>query len=93
MSDYRIFETDEFIKQLESLQEQDRERIARKLRDYAYPRLRENPYFGANIAKLKSFDPPLRRYRIGDFRLFYAIDGVEKIVFMVTLDHRKGSYR
>jgi mRNA interferase RelE/StbE len=93
LSDYRIFETDEFIKHLETLPEHDRVLIGRKLKGHAYPQLCENPFYGRNIAKLKAFEPPLRRYRIGDFRLFYAIDDAQKIVFMIILDSRKETSR
>lgn len=93
MSEYRIFETDEFIKQLEALPEQDRERIGRKLSSNAYLQLRENPFYGRNIAKMRVFDPPLRRYRAGDFRLFYTIDNIDKIVFIITFDSRKDASR
>jgi len=54
--------------------------------------LRDQPYFGANIKKLKAFKPETWRYRIGSYRFFYIVDDKEKIVFMVAADTRQQSY-
>jgi mRNA interferase RelE/StbE len=68
-------------------------RLEAKLREHVYPVLRENPHFGPNVKRLKSWDPPTWRYRIGDWRLFYEIDQQQRIVFMTVADHRKQAYR
>jgi mRNA interferase RelE/StbE len=68
-------------------------RIEAKLRDYVYPLLRENPYFGPNIKRLKNWTPPTWRYRVGEWRFFYEVDDEERIVFMIAADHRKQAYR
>ncbi len=90
---YKIFETDGFIKDVEEDFQGQREKILKKLRYYVYPQLRENPHFGTNIKKLRDFSPDIWRYRIGDYRSFYHVDEKDKIVFMITAEHRKNSYR
>jgi mRNA interferase RelE/StbE len=90
---FRIFETDQFIEDLSGNFKGQRERIARKLSDYVYPQLRNNPYFGKNIKKLKNYEPGTWRYRIGSYRFFYEINDKERIVSMLAADSRKNSYR
>lgn len=67
--------------------------IRKKLSDYVYPQLRDNPYMGKNIKKLKNYKPDTWRYRIGKYRFFYEIDENDDIVFMIAADARKDSYR
>ena len=93
MASYRIFETDQFARDLDKDFSGHKERIKEKLQTYAYPQLREQPYFGKNIKKLIGYRPETWRYRIGDYRYFYTIDEKRKIVFMLTIDHRGSSYR
>ena len=90
---FKIFETDEFQKRIDKLPHQDSEFIRKKLKDYVYPQIAEEPYFGKNIKKLKDFNPPTWRYRIGKFRVFYLIDNDEKVIFMLTIDLRKDIYK
>lgn len=75
------------------LPERDEAFLRQKLCTHAYPQLREMPFFGPNIKKLREYKPDTWRYRIGRFRAFYAIDDEEKIVFMLTVDRRKDAYR
>jgi len=93
LSDYRLFETDEFQQQLTIIASRPRERIARKLIVYVYPQLRSTPYFGPNIKKLHGFAPTVWRYRIGNYRVFYSVDDGERIVNILTIDDRKDAYR
>ena len=93
MSEFRIFETDEFIKRLEKLSPMDAERIRSKLKSYVYPQLKEDPFWGSNIKKLRDYTPNTRRYRINKFRLFYTVDNSEKVVFILTIDFRKNAYK
>ena len=79
MSDYRIFETEQFQPDL-------RTNLG------SYPQLRAQPFFGRNIKKLKRYKPETWRYRIGGFRFFYEIDDSRKIVFMIASDTRQKSY-
>jgi mRNA interferase RelE/StbE len=63
-----------------------------KIVDYIYPQLRQNPFFGLNIKKLKGDLSNFYRYRIGNHRLFYSIDKNESMIFIVTIKDRKDSY-
>ncbi len=92
MSEYRIFETDQFQKDLHGKLGPRREKLAKKLREYVYPQLRTQPYFGKNIRKLRDFKPETWRYRIGPHRFFYEVDEAKKIVFMTAAETRQGSY-
>ena len=92
LANFRIFETAQFRKDLEDDFSGQRERIQQKLSSYVYPQLRDNPYFGKNIKKLRNFTPDTWRYRIGDYRFFYAINGLRKLVSMLAIDHRGRAY-
>ena len=93
LPEYRIFETDEFQRNLEKLPTRDQENIQAKLTDYAYPRLREQPFFGTNIRKLRGFAPDTWRYRIGRYRVFYTVDEDDRTVYVLTVEARKDAYR
>jgi mRNA interferase RelE/StbE len=90
---FRIFETHQFSKDLASFGPAVRIRLEAKLRDYVYPTLCRDPYFGPNIKRLKNWEPPTWRYRVGDWRFFYEVDEMEKTVFLLVADHRKQAYR
>lgn len=92
MSEFRVFETAQFLDDLERISPARREKIEAKLRGFVYPQLRDQPYFGTNIKKLKGFKPETWRYRIGSYRFFYIVNDKEKIVFMVAADTRQQSY-
>lgn len=64
-----------------------------KINNYIYPQLRENPFFGPNIKKLKGKYDSLYRYRIGRYRLIYTIDTEKELVFMIEIDQRKDIYK
>jgi mRNA interferase RelE/StbE len=89
---YRIFETEQFIKDLEQDFSGKQKKIRNKLLNYVYPQLKQQPYFGKNIKKLVNFDPETWRYRVGDYRFFYTIDDKEKIVNMIAADNRSDAY-
>ncbi|MDP3259909.1 MAG: type II toxin-antitoxin system RelE/ParE family toxin [Thermodesulfovibrionales bacterium] len=92
MDKYRIFETEQFLEDLTQDFEGQGERLRKKLLEYVYPLLRNNPYFGKNIKKLKNYKPDTWRYRIGDYRFFYEINEKERMVYMIAADSRKDSY-
>jgi len=92
LSDFRIFETDQFQEDLRTHLGSRAVPISAKLHAYVYPQLRKQPYFGKNIKKLKGFKPETWRYRIGGYRLFYEIDDEQMIVFMIGLEPRSSSY-
>ena len=89
---YRIFETEQFQKDLRYLSRSGHKKVAQKLREFIYPQLREHPHFGPNIKKLRDFTPETWRYRIGSWRFFYEIDEGEKVVFMIAASHRGSAY-
>ena len=90
---FRIFETEQFIQDLDRDFGSQRERVRKKLSEYVYPQLMNNPYFGKNIKKLKNYKPETWRYRVGNYRFFYEIDERERIVYMIVAELRKDSYR
>lgn len=92
MTEYRVFETDQFRDDLDSRLGSYREKIIAKLRTGAYAELRRQPHVGRNIKKLRGFKPETWRYRIGKHRFFYTIDDSQKIVFMLAADTRQQSY-
>lgn len=93
MSEFRIFETEEFQKKLDKLPAGASRLIEKKLAEYVYPQLRADPFLGPNIKKLKGYDPATWRYRIGKFRLFFVVDPAERVVFMLSVEDRRDAYR
>jgi mRNA interferase RelE/StbE len=89
---FKIFETNQYIKDLEGDFSGQQTRIIKKLRQYVYPQLKANPYFGKNIKKLVNYKPETWRYRIGNYRFFYEIDDRNKIIYMITADNRQNAY-
>lgn len=92
MNHYRIFETVEFQKKIAKISKREMAFIEKKLQEYVYPQLIEEPHYGNNIKKLVNYKPEMRRYRIGHYRLFYTIDESEKIIYILTIDLRKDAY-
>jgi mRNA interferase RelE/StbE len=93
LTEYRIFETAQFQADLETNLGARKDKLISKLRTLVYPQLRRQPHFGKNIKKLRDFDPETWRYRVGDFRFFYAIDDKQKIVSLIAADIRSKAYR
>lgn len=91
-SDYRLFETRQFQKDLERLARSGEGGILSKLERVVYPQLRRHPHFGPHIRKLRDFEPETWRYRIGSWRFFYEIDEDERIVFLIAAAHRGSAY-
>jgi len=92
LANFRIFETNQFLSDIEKDFSGQQKRIKKKLVTYVYPQLRQEPYFGKNIKKLTNYEPETWRYRIGDYRFFYEIDEQKKIVFMTAVDVRGSAY-
>ncbi len=90
---FSVFETRSFRADLAGLGLVAQRRMEAKLREYVYPILRQRPHAGPNIKRLKNWDPPTWRYRVGDWRFFYEIDESRRIVFMIAADPRKDAYR
>jgi mRNA interferase RelE/StbE len=92
LGSYRIFETEQFAKDLQALARSGLSRIERKLREVVYPELRDRPHFGPHIKKLKGWEPETWRYRIGAWRFFYEIDEAERLILLVGAAHRSAAY-
>ena len=90
MSNYKIAETESFEKKIKN---QKYRHLYTKIMEYVYPLLRENPFYGNNIKKLKGDYKEVYRFRIGDYRLFYKISEETVIVFIIDIEARKDSYK
>ena len=93
MSEYRIFETTGFQRDLSSLGPEAAKRIRNTLSRRVYPVLRAAPREVPSAARLRDWDPPTWRIRIGTWRLFFEIDDEKRIVVLTAADHRKDAYR
>lgn len=92
MNKYKIFETDNFKKQISNLDKHQGEQLYPKIKNIIYPQLRQEPHYGPNIKKLKNYDPETWRYRIGRYRIFFEIDQAENIVAITALKLIKDAY-
>lgn len=88
MSEFAIAESNTFARVREKMPA----KLYAKIRDVVYPQLRNNPFFGPNIRKLKGEFEPYYRYRIGNHRLFYLVEQERVLVVVVDLRHRQGAY-
>ena len=88
-SKFQIAETDTFSK---NISDKKYSFLHTKIKNYVYPILKNNPFFGANIKKLKGDFANCYRYRIGKYRLFYTVDKNKIIIFVIDVRHRKESY-
>jgi mRNA interferase RelE/StbE len=92
LTDFRIFETDQFQKDLNQLARSGMPKLVSKLHEYVYPQLRSNPSRGPNIKRLKGPYSDIWRYRIGAWRFFYKVDPTARIVSMIAAAHRSRAY-
>ena len=88
MFDFKIAETKSFKKTKQKIDA----KLYGKIRTIVYPQLKNNPFFGANIKKLKGEFDGVYRYRVGSYRLFYTVDNDRVIVFVIDLKKRKDAY-
>ena len=93
LPEFRIFETDEFLKRLNKVASRDARFLRRKLDSFVYTQLKAEPFWGNNIKKLQGYNPDTWRYRIGKFRIFYIVDQEDQIIYMLTVEDRKDAYR
>jgi mRNA interferase RelE/StbE len=87
---FKIAETRTFSEKIHSIKFKSQ---YKKIVDYVYPILRENPFFGPNIKKLKGNYREVYRFRIGNYRLFYKISEETVIVFIIDIEDRKDAYK
>jgi mRNA interferase RelE/StbE len=92
LNEYRVFETDQFARDLTRIARGGHRDVMRKLRAVVYPQLRQHPHVGPHIRKLKDYTPETWRYRIGAWRFFYEIDEAERVVLMIAASHRGAAY-
>ena len=90
MGKYKIAETETFSKKMNS---KKFSHLYQKIYEDVYPILRNNPFFGSNIKKLKGEYKEIYRFRIGDNRLFYKIEDNKKIIFLINIENRKDAYK
>jgi len=89
LAEFKIAETETFQKKINTLKFNS---LYSKIKDFVYPILRKNPYFGNNIKRLKGEFKEIYRFRMGDYRLFYKIQDEKIIVFIIDIESRKDSY-
>ena len=89
MVKFKIAVTEHFTKKINSKRYNF---LSQKITDDIYPILRNNPFFGGNIKKLKGEYKDIYRFRLGDYRLFYKIDEQEHLVFIIDIESRQGAY-
>ena len=90
MDKYKIAETETFSKKINS---NKFKHLYNKILMDVYPILKNNPYCGANIKKLKGGYKEIYRFRISDYRIFYKIDENESIIFIINIENRKDAYK
>jgi mRNA interferase RelE/StbE len=93
LSDYRLFETRTFQNDLDRLGAAAARRIRLTLEGRVYLLLRASPRQVPSAARLRDWEPPTWRIRIGSWRVFYEIDDEKQIVFLTAADYRKDAYR
>jgi len=89
LSRFQIAELELF----EKAKSQITQKLYEKIKNFIYPQLRENPFFGANIKKLKGEFEEYYRYRLGDYRLFYAIENEKVLVVIIDIKKRDKAYK
>jgi mRNA interferase RelE/StbE len=90
LGNYKIAEAETFSKKIST---KKYSHLYKKVFEDVYPILKDNPFFGANIKKLKGSYKEIYRFRIGGYRLFYKIDENENIVFIINVEDRKDAYK
>jgi len=87
---YKIAETENYCKKINS---KKYGHLYKKIFEDVYPILRGNPFFGANIKKLKGEYKDIFRFRMGNYRLFYKVEEKGKIIFMIDIESRQDAYK
>jgi mRNA interferase RelE/StbE len=93
LSDYRLFETATFRRDLERLGPEVSRRLRATLEKRVYPVLAATPRQAPGAARLREWDPPTWRIRIGSWRIFYEIDDEKRVVSLTVATHRGEAYR
>jgi mRNA interferase RelE/StbE len=85
---FQIAETKTFIK----LKKDIDKKLYNKIFNNVYPQLKSNPFYGANIKKLKGKFERYYRYRVENYRLFYIVENEKVLVIVTSFNHRKNAY-
>ena len=91
-AEFRVFETEQFQKDLSHLAKAGHAKLVDRLHRSVYPQLRSHPHRGPNVRKLKGYTPETWRYRIGAWRFFYEIDEQDRMVLLLAASHRGSAY-
>jgi len=92
LSEYRVFETEQFVKDLSALARSGQKTVVDRLRRVVYPQLRRHPHIGPSIRKLEAYSPDTWRHRIGAWRFFFEIAEDERLVIVIAAAHRGTAY-
>ena len=90
MGEYKIAETENYSKKINS---KKYVHLYKKIFEDVYPILKDNPFFGRNIKKLKGEYKDVYRFKIGAYRLFYKIEEKESIIFIINIEGRSDAYK
>jgi len=90
LNNYQIAETETFSKKINS---KKFNHLYNKIKNDVYPILKNNPFFGINIKKLKGKYKEIYRFKIGDYRLFYKIDEQNAVIFFINIENRQDAYK
>ena len=90
MHNLKIAETETFSKKINS---KKYNHLLNKIIEDVYPILKNNPFFGTNIKKLKEDFKEIYRFRIGDYRIFYKIDEQKSLIFILNIENRQDAYK
>lgn len=61
--------------------------------DRALERISRSPQRGAQVKRLKGILKDYYRYRVGDYRILYAVSAERREVYVDYIQHRKNVYR
>ena len=87
---YKIAETENYSKKINSGKYGH---LYKKIFEDVYPILKNNPFFGRNIKKLKGVYKEVYRFRTGSYRLFYKVIEKDSIIFIIDIETRQESYK
>jgi len=87
MTEWNVKATKEFERSFRDLTKKDkqlRERIIKSIE-----KLKDNPYLGKPLSRNLA---GLRSLRVGKYRVIYKIDEENKVIWLITVGHRKDVY-
>jgi mRNA interferase RelE/StbE len=88
LSDYKIFETAEFLDQLAKLPPDDAGYVRNRLNERVYPQLRRAGDSSSSARRDDTRTTAPDSASNGRFRLFYRIDHEDRIVYLLTFKRR-----